>query len=241
MKVADSFTLGVGLDGNRLGSNYDLQGGNDSWRSPGAMLYGKFAQNNFYLSGRIGEDAIHSDTRRWGLLGMVPPAITSSRNDDMTSAYLEAGFDAKSNDWTTTPIVSAGDGHLDRGAIAEQGTGGFRIAAPSDDFNQSYAQIGARLAYRWSWSTGQLSLKGFALYQCVQSGQNLGFTAAYAGAPNATFELEGVNLPRKTGWIGVGLNAHMSKHWTVFANLDGQVAGGDSKATVFSAGARYSF
>jgi outer membrane autotransporter protein len=79
------------------------------------------------------------------------------------------------------------------------------------------------------------------LFQRVLGGQDLGFTAAYAGAPNATFELEGVNSPRNTGWVGVGLNADMSKHWSVFANLDGQVAGGDTKATVFSAGARYSF
>jgi outer membrane autotransporter protein len=241
VKVADDFTLGVGLDWNRLGSDYNLQGGSNSSRSTGVMLYGKFAEDNFYLSGRVGEDWIHSNTSRWGLLGMVPAAITSSRNDNMTSAYLEVGFDAKSSDWTTTPFVSAGDEHLDRGAIAEQGAGGFGIAAPNDDFNQSYAQIGARLAYHWNWSNGQLSLKGFALYQRVLGGQNLGFTAAYAGAPNATFELEGVNSPRNTGWVGVGLNADMSKHWTVFANLDGQVAGGNTKATVFSAGARFSF
>ena len=241
VKVVDDFTLGVGMDWNRLGSDYSLQGGSNSSRSTGVMLYGKFARDNFYLSARVGEDWIHSDTSRWGLLGMVPAAITSLRNDEMTSAYLEAGFDAKSDAWTTTPFVSAGDEHLDRGAIAEQGAGGFGIAAPSDNFNQSYAQIGARLAYHWSWSNGQLSLKGFALYQRVLSGQNLGFTAAYAGAPNATFELEGVNSPRNTGWVGVGLNADMNKHWTVFASLDGQVAGGDTKATVFSAGARYSF
>ena len=241
MKLADDFTLGVGLDWNHLGSSYNLQGGNNTSRSTGAMLYAKYTADDFYLSGRLGEDWIHSDTSRWGVLGVVPAAITSSRNDTMASAYLEAGYDAKSDAWTTTPFVSAGDEHLDRGAIAEQGAGGFGISAPSDDFNQSYAQIGARLSYRWMWSTGQLSLKGFVLYQRVLGGQNLGFTAAYAGAPNATFELEGVNSPRNTGWIGVGLNADMSKHWTWFANLDGQVAGGGTKATVFSAGARYSF
>jgi uncharacterized protein with beta-barrel porin domain len=59
----------------------------------------------------------------------------------MTSGYLEGGYDMKSNAWTTTPFVSAGDEHLDRGAIAEQGAGGFGITASSDDFNQSYAQL----------------------------------------------------------------------------------------------------
>ncbi|HTV86270.1 MAG TPA: S8 family serine peptidase [Dyella sp.] len=240
-KLADDVTLGLGLDWNRLGANYDLQGGNSSSRSTGVMLYGKYGFGNGYITGRIGSDWIHSNTSRWGVLGTIPAPITSSRNDQMTSAYLEAGLDAKSDAWTTTPFVSAGDEHLDRGAIAEQGAGGFGIAAPADDFNQSYAQVGARLAYRWTWSTGQLSLSGFALYQRVLGGQNLGFTAAYAGAPHATFELEGVNSPRNSGWVGVGLHADLGEHWAAFANLDGQVAGGDTKATVLSAGARYSF
>jgi uncharacterized protein with beta-barrel porin domain len=240
-KLNDNFTLGIGLDWNHLGSNYSMQGGNSSSRSTGVMLYAKYSDGNAYVSGRLGEDWIHSDTSRWGLLGITPAAITSSRDDKMTSAYLEGGYDMKSAAWTTTPFVSAGDEHLDRGAIAEQGAGGFGITAPGDDFNQSYAQLGARVAYNWTWSTGQLSLKGFALFQRVLGGQNLGFTAAYAGAPNATFELEGVNSPRNSGWVGVGLNSALNNHWSWFANLDGQVTGGDTKATVFSAGAQYRF
>jgi outer membrane autotransporter protein len=241
VKLAEDFMLGVGLDWNHLGSSYSLQGGNNTSRSTGAMLYAKWTAGDAYVSSRIGEDWIHSDTSRWGVLGVVPEAITSSRNDQMTSAYLEAGYNVKSDAWTATPFVSAGDEHLDRGAINEQGAGGFGIAAPSDDFNQSYAQVGARLAYRWTWGRGQLSLKGYALYQRILGGSNLGFTAAYAGAPNATFELEGVNSPRNSGWAGVGLNAAMNNQWSWYLNLDGQFASGGTHARMISAGARYSF
>lgn len=241
VKLAEHFALGLGLDWNRLSSNYSMQGGNNTSRSTGVMLYAKYDMGSAYLSGRIGEDWIHTDTSRWGVLGTVPAAINSSRNDRMTSAYLEMGYDAKSNAWTTTPFVSAGDEYLRRGAIAEHGAGGFGISASDHGFNQSYAQIGARLGYRWNWGAGQLSLKGFALYQRVLAGRNLGFTAAYAGAPSATFELEGVNTPRNSGWIGAGLNASLNNQWSWFANLDGQIAGGGTKAAVFSAGARYRF
>ncbi|RUL73639.1 autotransporter domain-containing protein [Dyella choica] len=240
-KLADRFTLGLALDWNRLSSNYSMQGGNNTSRSTGVMLYAKYDMGNSYMSGRVGEDWIHTDTSRWGVLGTLPAAINSSRNDKMTSAYLELGYDAKSNAWTTTPFVAAGDEYLRRGTIAEQGAGGFGISASSHDFNQSFAQFGARVGYNWRLATGQLSLKGFALYQRVLSGQNLGFTAAYAGAPNATFELEGVNSPRNSGWIGAGLNAVLGDRWSWFANLDGQIAGGGTKAVVFSAGARYRF
>jgi outer membrane autotransporter protein len=241
VKLAEDFMLGVGLDWNHLGSSYSLEGGNNTSRSTGAMLYAKWTAGNAYVSGRIGEDWIHSDTSRWGVLGVVPAAITSSRNDQMTSAYLETGYNIKSDTWTTTPFVSAGDEHLDRGAINEQGAGGFGIAAPSDDFNQSYAQLGARLAYRWNWGDGQLSLRGYALYQRILGGRDLGFTAAYAGAPGATFELEGVNAPRNSAWVGAGLNAVMNQHWSWYLNLDGQFASGGTKARTISGGVRYQF
>lgn len=240
-RLTDRFTLGLGVDWNRLSSSYTMQGGTNTSRSTGVMLYAKYDMDNAYLSGRVGEDWIHTDTSRIGLLGTVSAPINSTRHDTLTSAYLELGYDAKSNAWTTTPFVAAGDASLHRGMIAEQGAGGFGIAAPSDDFNQSFAQIGARLGYRWNWGTGQLSLKGFALYQRVLGGQDLGFTASYAGAPNATFELQGVNSPRNSGWIGAELNAALGERWSWFVNLDGQVAGGGTKAAVFSAGARYRF
>lgn len=241
VKLAEDFMLGVGLDWNHLGSSYSLQGGNNTSRSTGAMLYAKWTAGNAYVSGRIGEDWIHSDTSRWGVLGVVPEAITSSRNDRMTSAYLEGGYNFKSDAWTTTPFVSAGDEHLDRAAINEQGAGGFGIASAGDDFNQSYAQVGARLAYRWNWGGGELSLKGYALYQRILGGRDLGFTAAYAGAPNATFELEGVNTPRNSEWVGAGVNALMNEHWSWYVDLDGQFASGNTKARTISAGARYRF
>ncbi|MBE1160172.1 S8 family serine peptidase [Dyella acidiphila] len=241
VKLADDFMLGVGLDWNHLSANYTLQAGTNTSRSTGAMLYAKWTTGNAYVSGRIGEDWIHSDTSRWGVLGVVPAAITSSRNDTMTSAYLEGGYNFRSDAWTTTPFVSAGDEHLDRAAINEQGAGGFGIAAPGEDFNQSYAQVGARLAYRWNWGAGELSLKGYALYQRILGGRDLGFTAAYAGAPAATFQLEGVNTARNSEWVGAGVNAMMNQHWSWYVDLDGQFASGGTRARTISAGARYRF
>jgi uncharacterized protein with beta-barrel porin domain len=239
--LSDSFSLGAGLDWNRLGSTYTMQGGTSSSRSTGGMLYGKWEQNNVYLSGRLGQDRISSSVSRWADLGITPAAINSTRNDRMDSAYLEAGYNARSEAWTTTPFVSLGDVYLSRGTIAEQGAGGFGIAAASKDFNQSNAQIGARIAYHWIWNGGQMSIKGFALYQHVLAGSDLGFTAAYAGAPDATFQLEGVNSPRNSGWVGLGLNTALDNRWSWFVNLDEQVASGGTKASVLSAGAQYSF
>lgn len=239
--LSDNWTLGGALDWNHLSSSYDLSAGTSTSRSTGGMLYGKFSAGQAYVAGRVGEDWISAATSRWAMLGATPAPISSTRNDHLTSAYLEAGYDVASAAWTTTPFVAVGDERLARGTIDENGAGGFGIAADSHDFNQSTGQLGARLAYAWSWSGGQTWLKGYALYQRVFAGSDLGFSAAYAGAPAATFQLEGVNTPRNSGWVGLGIDTALGDRWSWFANLDGQVAGGGTKATVLSAGAQYRF
>jgi uncharacterized protein with beta-barrel porin domain len=241
VKLTESFTLGLGIDWNRLDSSYTLQGGMNKSRTKGGMLYARYNMGHAYVTGRVGEDWIEVNTSRWGLLGATPAAIASNRNDRMTSAYLEWGRDTIADAWVITPFVSAGNVYLRRGVIAEDGAGGFGIAAPSKDFNQSNAQLGARLGYHWRWSGGQIALKGYALYQRVLSGDNLGFNASYAGAPAAVFSLQGVNSPRNTGWVGLGLNAELNSGWSWFVNMDGQIAGEGTRAAILSIGGRYSF
>ena len=239
--ISDNFTAGIGADWNRLNANYDLQAGSSNSRTFGAMLYGRYDMGAAYISARAGEDWTSSNTSRWGLLGTNSDAIASTRKDRLTTLYGETGYEMRASDWSASPFASLGFESLDRGRIAESGAGGYGIAASATTFDQTNGQLGARLAYHWNWQGGQTTLQGYALYQRVLSGSNLSFTAAYAGAPTASFELEGVNSPRNSGWVGVGLSTQLAKRWSWFVNLDGQLTGGRTNASMISAGARFSF
>jgi uncharacterized protein with beta-barrel porin domain len=241
MAAGDDATLGVGADWSRLGLNEDLQAGSGSSRAFGAMLYGRYDIGQAYISARAGEDWISSTTSRWAMLGASDEAIASVRSDRLTSLYGETGYVMHASDWTVTPFVSASFGSLDRGRIVEQGAGGYGITALEDTFDQTDGQLGARLAHQWNWSGGQTTLQAYALYQRVLGGSNLGFTAAYAGAPTATFQLEGVNSPRNSGWAGVEVSTRLANRWSWFADLSGEFTGGRTDAVMISAGARLRF
>jgi uncharacterized protein with beta-barrel porin domain len=239
--IGDHLTVGVGADWNRLNANYDLQAGSDNSRTFGGMLYGRYDMDNTYVSARAGEDWISSSTSRWGILGASSDPIASVRKDRLTTLYGEAGYVVRTSDWSMTPFASLGFQSLDRGRIAEGGAGGYGIAASATTFDQTSGQLGARLSYRWSWQGGQTSLQGYMLYQRLLSGSNLSFTAAYAGAPAATFQLEGVNSPRHSGWVGVGVTTQFANTWSWFMNLNGQFTGGRTNARMISAGLRFRF
>lgn len=241
MAIGDRATVGVGADWNRLSANYDLQAGSGSSRAFGAMLYGRYDLGAAYVSGRAGEDWISSSTSRWGMLGGNSAAIASVRKDRLTTLYGEAGYAMRAADWAVTPFVSASFENLDRGRIAEQGAGGFGIAAPGASFDQSSAQLGARLAHQWNWQGGATTLQGYVLYQRIVSGSNLAFTAAYAGAPGATFQLEGVNSPRNSAWAGIEVSTQWANRWSWFVDLSGQFTGGATDAGMISAGVRFRF
>jgi uncharacterized protein with beta-barrel porin domain len=239
--IGENLTVGMGVDWNRLSANYSMEAGSSNSRAFGAMLYGRYNMGNAYVSGRAGEDWISGSTSRWGILGANSEAIASVRNDRLTTLYGEAGYVMRASDWSVTPFAAVDFENLNRGRIAEGGAGGFGIAAPATSFDQTNAQLGARLAYRWNWQGGQTTLQGYALYQRVLSGSNLSFNAAYAGAPGATFQLEGVNSPRNSGWVGIGVNTQFAKSWSWFVNLNGQLTGGRTNASMISAGARLRF
>jgi autotransporter-associated beta strand protein len=241
LAVADGVTLGAALDWSRLASEYTMQAGSSTSRTSGAMLYGQVTGEHAYLVGRVGQDWVSSTVQRWATLGDTPAQINSSRQDRLTSVYLEGGCKTDAGAWSVTPFASFSATKLDRGAINEFGAGGFGITAGTHEYDQTGAQLGAHIAYQLGWNGGRTWLKGYALYQRLLSGSGLSFTAAYAGAPSATFQLEGVNSPRNSDWVGVGLTTVLNKSWSWFANLDGQVGGRGTKATVLSAGVLYRF
>ncbi|KZC34890.1 S8 family serine peptidase (plasmid) [Rhodanobacter denitrificans] len=238
--LGDQFTAGAALTWNRVASTYTLGAGSSSTRSEGVSLYGRYDTGTAYLAGRIGRDWVRADVNRWGLLGTQSAAIQSDRQDHLTAAYAEAGY-ALHGSFDVTPFVGIDAARLRRGAIDEQGAGGFGIAAGAHTFDQTAGILGARLGRVWSSDDGQISVQGYALWKHLFSGQSLGFTAAYAGAPDATFTLEGVNAPSNSGWVGIGIAADRGNGWSWFGNVDGQVAGHGTKAAAVSAGVRYRF
>ncbi|MEO6922139.1 MAG: autotransporter domain-containing protein, partial [Collimonas sp.] len=70
---------------------------------------------------------------------------------------------------------------------------------------------------------------------------NLDFNAAFVGAPAAGFTVQGIGLPRNSGWAGIGIITAVSSKWSWYGNYDAQFGKGGVVNNVFSVGARMAF
>ncbi|MFY1005102.1 hypothetical protein ACNF5F_27150, partial [Escherichia coli] len=63
-------------------------------------------------------------------------------------------------------------------------------------------------------------LTTFSAYGAYRYGNptRLDFTAAFAGAPDASFRVEGIGLPRHAGWVGLGAGTHVGDAMSWFLN-----------------------
>jgi outer membrane autotransporter protein len=239
--VTDRSALGVAFSWNRLASDYAGDAGRSTSRTTGISFYGRYGLDNLYVTGSIGQDWVRSTVNRSAYLGMKPQSIGTSRNDKVTSIYGETGYAFREAHWTISPFGSVGLNHLDRDGFTEQGAGGFGLTAKSQAFDESLGQVGGRFSYDWAISTGSASLAGYALWQHLFSGRDLGFNAAYSGASSATFVVEGINPVRDSGWLGIGLTATLGRQWSWWLNFDAQVAGKGTTARAATAGLKYNF
>jgi outer membrane autotransporter protein len=70
---------------------------------------------------------------------------------------------------------------------------------------------------------------------------NLGMTAAFTGAPDATFDAIGQGLARNTAQVGVNLSTQINDRWSWYVNGDVQGDHGRSHDVSANAGIEFKF
>lgn len=237
--VGNAVTLGAAVDWNSLHATYDGRTGKSTSRTHGLSVYARVDGERSYLIGRLGQDWIHSTVDRWALLGTTSASLDSTRDDRMTSLYVESGLRVGDVGNSVTPFVSATVNRLRRDAIHENGAGGFGLTAAADTQTQGAAQLGARWSHDLNWGGAESSLTAFGLWQHVVSGSDTRFDASFTGAPGIDFRVDGARSPRDTGWVGVGFLSRVGHAWTWYANANLQAGGGATRSRSLSLGARW--
>lgn len=233
--------IGAAFSWSQANAAFDGLGGRSKGRSVGLSLYGRYgAETGNYLAGRLGHDWIHTDVERDIVIGQAEH-IASSRHDGVTSAYAELGRVLPLGSSTYTPFTGIEYNHLRRGAFQETGSQ-FGLRAHHMSYKQSAALFGMR--YRsgpMRWAAGETTLTAAGAYR-YGNPASLRFSAAFNGVPDATFTLQGIGLPRHSGWLGVGaVTRQDSSHLNWFINVDMQLDHHGVNSKAISAGLRYEF
>jgi outer membrane autotransporter protein len=236
--LGERFTAGAAVDWNRLHATYDDLTGTSTSRTVGVSLYGRYDARAFYVVGRVGTDWVTSHVNRYAMLGDVNQTIGGDRDDTRTGAYVESGFRMGGERAAFTPFLAVSYAHLDRGGFTESGAGGWGLTANAQSYDQVSGQWGGRVTTRWDWSGGQSRLAAYALWNGVMSGRDTSLRAAFVGVPNAIFDVDGVQVPRNSAWLGIGVSTQARHGWSWFVNADVQASGGPTHSFNLSAGLR---
>ena len=233
--------VGGALSWSDANASFDGFGGRSKAQAVGVSLYGRHgAQTGNYVSGRIGHDWANTEVSRVIAIDR-PERIDSDRHDGMTSLYAEFGrvFDIGGAHYS--PFVGAEYNLLRRGAFAETGSE-FALQAGSTSYKQAAALLGIRYqSAAITWMAGKTTLTGSGAYR-YGNPTELSFSAAFTGAPDAAFTLQGMGLQRHSGWVGLGASTRMNSinlNW--FINVDLQIDGHGLNNKAISAGLRYEF
>ncbi|MHB1274220.1 MAG: S8 family serine peptidase [Rhodanobacter sp.] len=214
--VAAHIQIGAALGRSRLDATLDGLAGRIDGALDTVAVYGRAGRaQGVYLSGRASEGRLTANIERTALLGTTLQSLASNRTDTITAGTLELGDTL--GHWT--PYADLTGIRLQQAASTEAGASGFGLTAAAQGHTASYATLGLRYGTGCDWALGRSSLSGWLAWQRVLSGANLGFTAAFAGTPTATFTAQGQDLARNTLEGGVDLETRFNRTWSGFIDL----------------------
>ncbi|OCZ72424.1 autotransporter outer membrane beta-barrel domain-containing protein [Achromobacter xylosoxidans] len=232
--------VGIALAWSDAKASFDSYGGRARSQGAGVSLYARLgADQGPYVTARAGHEWIHADVRRDVLVGAAA-RLDSGRADGLTSLYLEAGHAFAGHGSRLTPFVGLSHDHLRRGVI-DEGSHPFALKSGARAYDQSAGLLGLRLrAAPVDWAGGLTTFSAYGAYRYGNPAR-LDFTAAFGGAPDASFQVEGIGLPRHSGWLGVGASAQLGDALSWFINGTVQFGRGGVAGNGLSAGLRYRF
>uniref|UniRef100_UPI0023F0C621 autotransporter family protein n=1 Tax=Metallibacterium scheffleri TaxID=993689 RepID=UPI0023F0C621 len=214
--VAAHIQIGAALSRSHLDATLDGLAGRIDGALDTVAVYGRAGHaQGVYLSGRASEGRLTANIERTALLGNSLQSLASNRTDTITAGTLELGDTL--GHWT--PYADLTGIRLHQAAFTEAGASGFGLTAAAQSHTASYATLGLRYGTGFDWALGRSILQGWLAWQRVLSGANLGFTAAFAGTPTATFTAQGQDLARNTLEGGVDLDTRFNRTWSGFIDL----------------------
>jgi outer membrane autotransporter protein len=239
----DKAIVGAALSYSESKASFDRFGGASNSQNTGLSLYGRYAlsKDGIYVSGRAGIAHVSSKINRSVILGTEVDSLSSSHTDSMISSYAETGYVRNLSPTSTlTPFAGISYDRLKRGAFSEAGSA-FGLTAGSSAYQQTASVLGLRGDAKLDWLGGTTNLQAYAAWQHGFNDGKLDFNAAFVAAPTAGFTVQGIGLPRNSGWAGIGVSSVLARNWSWYGNYDAQFGKGGLVNNVFSAGVRKSF
>ncbi|MDZ8118801.1 hypothetical protein [Pontiella agarivorans] len=196
--------LGVSIGYANTGVDLDNDGGDSTIRSIGGTVYGARQADAWYFEGILGYGNQRFDSDRNVTVGTMNEVARSEHDGDLFSLAGKVRYDIDREKWTFSPLVSLYWFHLDEDGFSETGAPGANLMVNSRSSDALLSELGARAML--TILSGEREWKPFLklswLHDFDIGDQSL--TAAFEGAPNAPFSIEGPEPDNDGLLIGTG-------------------------------------
>ena len=218
MKIKQDIILGMAVDYSKGEVKFNRYNGKSKANMTGLSIYSRKNLGNGYLAGRVGIGLADSKVERDIIVNNHYIEHSKvNHNDKIFAGYLETGYDIKnkSGDFVVTPYVTLGMDRMTRGKFFEENTN-FGMNANKKTYNMPYTAVGLKTIKTF----GNTNITGYLGYTHGLNKKNLDFDASYNFAPNAKFEVKGINYSRNKITAGIGVNTKIKENINWYTNYD---------------------
>lgn len=218
MKIKQDIILGMAVDYSKGEVKFNRYNGKSKANMTGLSIYSRKNLGNGYLAGRVGIGLADSKVERDIIVNNHYIEHSKvNHSDKIFAGYLETGYDIKnkSGDFVVTPYVTLGMDRMTRGKFFEENTN-FGMNANKKTYNMPYTAVGLKTIKTF----GNTNITGYLGYTHGLNKKNLDFDASYNFAPNAKFEVKGINYSRNKITAGIGVNTKIKENINWYTNYD---------------------
>jgi outer membrane autotransporter barrel domain protein len=218
MKIKQDIILGMAVDYSKGEVKFNRYNGKSKANMTGLSIYSRKNLGNRYLAGRVGIGLADSKVERDIIVNNHYIEHSKvNHSDKIFAGYFETGYDIKnkSGDFVVTPYVTLGMDRMTRGKFFEENTN-FGMNANKKTYNMPYTAVGLKTIKTF----GNTNITGYLGYTHGLNKKNLDFDASYNFAPNAKFEVKGINYSRNKITAGIGVNTKIKENINWYTNYD---------------------
>ena len=218
MKIKQDIILGMAVDYSKGEVKFNRYNGKSKANMTGLSIYSRKNLGNGYLAGRVGIGLADSKVERDIIVNNHYIEHSKvNHSDKIFAGYFETGYDIKnkSGDFVVTPYVTLGMDRMTRGKFFEENTN-FGMNANKKTYNMPYTAVGLKTIKTF----GNTNITGYLGYTHGLNKKNLDFDASYNFAPNAKFEVKGINYSRNKITAGIGVNTKIKENINWYTNYD---------------------
>ncbi len=181
--------------------------------------YGHLTNGVTYTTGLVGYGYHDFETSRRIVFGGINRTAKGDYNGHEFNAYLEKGANLYMGGATVQPLMSLQYVLLNQEDFTETGAGAANLMVDPDTVNSLRFALGGRISGTLPvgvWGVVTPEFRARWVHEFLDTDQVV--TNSFSGAPGANFAIQGVDLGRDYGVIGVGVSANITP--TTLLTLD---------------------